>query len=429
MRPRDPPPGGVTDVINFSLSHVPDLVLLTDLGADHDREGIEAAWRLARIAEAESRRLYLPAGYASMREYCVGHLRLPEEVAYKRTRVARAARKHPAILQGIAQRKYHVSTLVILVPFLTPENADELLEAAVDQSRAGIERLLAERYPRPDVAAHFQVTDPPAELGLAGQLETSPVSPREDGELETSPVRPMPRARIRPLSPGRVEWHMTVEKKTQDLLLCAQELLSHQLPSREPGKVVHRALELLVKSLRKSRCGATNRPRTRQVRSTSRNPRYIPNAVKLKVWERDGGRCTFTSESGHRCESRTQIEYDHVVPVARGGMATFANLRLRCRAHNQYEAERSFGSEFMRHKRESSRPATAAMPTNPSPQVSPAATEVIPWLRGLGFKIAEANAAAALCENMECEPLEKRVRVALSYFRKGPGAVSTHAMT
>jgi len=28
-----------------------------------------------------------------------------------------------------------------------------------------------------------------------------------------------------------------------------------------------------------------------------------------------------------------------------------AGIRHRCRAHNQYEAERTFGAEFMAHKR------------------------------------------------------------------------------
>jgi len=208
-------------VMNFSLSHVSDAVLLIDLDKDCDREGIDTAWQLARIAEAEARRLHLPAGYSTMREYCAGHLGLPDEVAYKRIRVARASRTHPAILQGIAERKYHVSTLVILIPFLTPENGDELLAAAANQSRKAIEWLLAEHFPRPDVPAHFQSVDPPAELGLGGEVETSPNSPGEDREVEAFPEgqSPVPgqKARMRPLSPGRVEWHMTVDQETQDL--------------------------------------------------------------------------------------------------------------------------------------------------------------------------------------------------------------------
>ena len=45
------------------------------------------------------------------------------------------------------------------------------------------------------------------------------------------------------------------------------------------------------------------------------------------------------------------LELDHVIPVARGGAGTLRNLRLRCRAHNQYEAERVYGAAFMQSKR------------------------------------------------------------------------------
>jgi hypothetical protein len=69
------------------------------------------------------------------------------------------------------------------------------------------------------------------------------------------------------------------------------------------------------------------------------------------VRARDQERCTFVSESGHRCEARKALEFDHVLEVARGGEATVDGIRLRCRAHNQYQAERTYGAEFMRHKR------------------------------------------------------------------------------
>ena len=40
--------------------------------------------------------------------------------------------------------------LCLLAPHLAPENADELIAAATHQTRAGIERLLADRFPRPE---------------------------------------------------------------------------------------------------------------------------------------------------------------------------------------------------------------------------------------------------------------------------------------
>jgi hypothetical protein len=53
------------------------------------------------------------------------------------------------------------------------------------------------------------------------------------------------------------------------------------------------------------------------------------------------------------------LEFDHIDPVARGGQPTVERMRLRCRAHNQYEAERIFGTEFMRHKRQAAREVAA----------------------------------------------------------------------
>ena len=37
------------------------------------------------------------------------------------------------------------------------------------------------------------------------------------------------------------------------------------------------------------------------------------------------------------------LEFHHVIPFADGGATTSANLQLRCRAHNGYEAELFFG--------------------------------------------------------------------------------------
>ena len=45
--------------------------------------------------------------------------------------------------------------------------------------------------------------------------------------------------------------------------------------------------------------------------------------------------------------------------VARGGEATVDGIRIRCRTHNQYEAECTFGVGFMEAKREAARLAAA----------------------------------------------------------------------
>jgi hypothetical protein len=108
------------------------------------------------------------------------------------------------------------------------------------------------------------------------------------------------------------------------------------------------------------------------------------------------------------------LEFDHILPVARGGESTADNLRLRCRAHNQYEAERTFGAEFMRQKREArqARNGTAKRAEDPD-------RDVAPWLRTLGFKSEDVKRGVALSEAEPNAPLETRVRLALSGLRGG----------
>ena len=64
------------------------------------------------------------------------------------------------------------------------------------------------------------------------------------------------------------------------------------------------------------------------------------------MWSRDGGRCAFEGGEG-RCSERGFLEFHHVVPYADGGAATDDNIQLRCRAHNQYEADQWFGGGDM----------------------------------------------------------------------------------
>jgi 5-methylcytosine-specific restriction endonuclease McrA len=109
-------------------------------------------------------------------------------------------------------------------------------------------------------------------------------------------------------------------------------------------------LDLSIRYLEKQKYGATDRPR-RVRRPTNLHSRHIPSEVKRTVHDRDGDRCTFVSETGRRCDSRTRLEFDHVVPFALGGRATVDNIRLRCHAHNQYEAELTYGAGFMERKR------------------------------------------------------------------------------
>jgi 5-methylcytosine-specific restriction endonuclease McrA len=79
--------------------------------------------------------------------------------------------------------------------------------------------------------------------------------------------------------------------------------------------------------------------------------RHVPAAVRDAVFARDGGRCTYVGANGIPCGSRHQLHIDHVEPFARGGSGAIENLRLLCAPHNQLEAERVYGAEWMQRFR------------------------------------------------------------------------------
>ena len=56
--------------------------------------------------------------------------------------------------------------------------------------------------------------------------------------------------------------------------------------------------------------------------------RATTRAMRLAVWERDGGRCV-------ECGSAFDLQYDHIIPIALGGAHSLENLQLMCSLCNQ----------------------------------------------------------------------------------------------
>src|ERR671930_206291 len=140
----------------YALSHVSDSALTRNLASLVAQDRTNTAALLAHIAEFDGRRLYLPAGFPSMILYAVHELHLSEDAAYKRTQAARTARQFPAIFDAVAEGRLHLRGVNLLAPYLTPENADALLEAAAHKTTREIEQLLAERFPRSEALALVQ---------------------------------------------------------------------------------------------------------------------------------------------------------------------------------------------------------------------------------------------------------------------------------
>jgi len=74
------------------------------------------------------------------------------------------------------------------------------------------------------------------------------------------------------------------------------------------------------------------------------NTRHIPSKLRDYIWKRDQGRCQFKDKkTGNTCASQYNLEIDHHFPYSLGGKHEMNNLQLRCRAHNQHQAQLLLG--------------------------------------------------------------------------------------
>jgi hypothetical protein len=265
------------------------------------REEREVTARLlVHLAEVDARGLFRDEGFDSLFSMLTAGLHLSEAAAYTRIRVARLGRRFPVVFGMLARGEVHLSALKLLAPVLCEENL-ELLQASRFKSKREVERLVAERFPQPDVASL-----------------------------------------IRPLGADRFEVRFTISGRVRDKLREAQELV----PGAELDVVFERALDLLIAARKKALFAQTDKPRARSAKPAKVDSRHVPHELRREVFARDGGQCCFRAANGLRCSARANLQFHHIEAFARGGAMTLANLCLVCRAHNLLLAEDEFGREW-----------------------------------------------------------------------------------
>jgi Holliday junction DNA helicase RuvB len=67
-------------------------------------------------------------------------------------------------------------------------------------------------------------------------------------------------------------------------------------------------------------------------RETNESPYAIPFEVRIKVWRRDNGKCV-------KCGTRQNLEFDHIIPVSKGGSNTARNVELLCEDCNRLKSD------------------------------------------------------------------------------------------
>lgn len=333
-----------------SAAALSDTDLARHLSLLAERERGASVELVAHLAVFDARKLHLGQGYGSLFGYCTEELRLAEHAAYNRIEAARVARRCPVILHRLADGSLNLSTLRLVAPHLTPDNHERLLAEAACRRQREVEVLVSGLSPLPDVPDSIRKLPPPRlaphlSVGPALPASSPPQPPASPERTPAAPAAtaamPAPRPVVAPLAPDRYRVQFTVGKETHEKLQRARDLLRREIPSGDPGAIFDRGLTLLLQDVARRRWAQTSSPRPGH--ASSGRSRYVPSDVRRTVWLRDGGRCAYVAQNGHRCREQAFLEFHHLDPYALGGETTAANVSLRCRAHNAYEAELLFG--------------------------------------------------------------------------------------
>jgi len=322
---------------------------------------------LAYLGELDRRKVAVDLGFPSSFEFCVRHLGLSSSATFRRLTAARLLIRFPILADYLRDGRLSLTTLVVLRDVLCDERLGEILDRASGRTEEEVRALVAALAPRPAVpdlvrrlperrsAARPSAEGEPARNLDLFEAPAAAVERNFTAGAAVAPCQPKkPPARVEPISAEQHVVRMTVGAEFVADLERVRAMLSHVVPDRSLEKVLHECIRRTLRACERRKVGS-GKARTRTAPGTTaasaqekppapaKRTRTIPAKVRSEVWKRDGGRCTFVGEDGHRCGSTHRVEFHHIVAFARGGSSTVDNVTLHCSIHNRRAAEKELG--------------------------------------------------------------------------------------
>lgn len=257
---------------------------------------------LWHINEMESRKLYAELGFGSMYEYLTKHLGYGESSAYRRIQSARLVKQIPHLSEKLEDGSLNLTQLTQVQKCLKEEKkaggsvclskTAEILEKLENKSNFETQKVLALEFNQP-IQMH-EVT-----------------KPQQNNSV-------------------RLEITFTEEQMTT--LQQAKDLFSHSLPEASWAEVI---TSLAQKQIGKVKGKNKVTPRATRGFCVKQKRKYMTLATRRTLLERANNCCEYIDPiSGRKCENHYQLQVDHRMPVACGGVNELENLRVLCRTHN-----------------------------------------------------------------------------------------------
>jgi hypothetical protein len=318
---------------------------------------------LEYLAEVDSRRLHAIMGYPSLWQYVHKELGYSESQTSERVSAMRLMIRLPEVREEIEANQLSLTAVAKLATHIRRERVDEihalqLLDSIIGKPTREVERILASESSEP---IKKEMIKP-----LSAETTRILIDVDQDFLNLLTRVRELkghPGSSTRELLRSAMkELVKRAEPRTQTTVGSKTEISTkdHPLPlqATDLSASIHPANASTVKTLTiKPDSAATTHPPISLVLNVVKpdplidtpSSRKIPAATRHSIRMRSGDQCEYVDpSSGRRCECKTSLEFDHIIPFALGGDHSPENIRHFCRTHNQLAAIQFFGMDHMR---------------------------------------------------------------------------------
>ncbi len=287
---------------------------------------------LHHLREIERRKLYSDLGFKSLFDYTIGELRYSEGQACRRIQAMRLMKDLPELEEKIAKGQLSLSNV---------QQAQSFFREAQN-------------------AEPNRMIDKTEKLEVLGRLENKSVRDAQKELLKLQPGAALPKERERVITETCSEVRFLMSEALKAKLESVRSLMGLKGAAMTYAELFDVMSDLSLESLKAKKFGRkrsahdtettkASEPETEadkvdlvpptsavKPRAQTSNSRYISQAVKHYIWQRDRGCCA-------NCGSTRNLNYDHILPVALGGKSEAENLRLLCFHCNQRASINIFG--------------------------------------------------------------------------------------
>ncbi len=279
---------------------------------------------LSLIREGEKRRLFLERGHPNVYEWLVRGFGYSHAAAYRRIQSARLLECVPEVKEKLASGDVNLTTLAQLQTAIRQE------EKRVGEPATGvIKQTLLEK--------------------IAGKTASETDQILRTEFPETKPKK----EKIRAIDKENSQVTLVLENEVLNAIKRVKELLSHSHPNASYSELIkHLALDYVKKMDPLQKMEPKKSAMDKQCSKIHTPSKAIPAATRRAAFQNAQGKCEYRDpQTGRVCGSREQVQLDHKLPRALGGMHDLKNIRCLCRQHNILAAEQMLGAELMNRYR------------------------------------------------------------------------------